>query len=56
MSREAASHPSDEAGVGRNTLSVLDDAVLAFSAVDSECSDASDDDDDDAGPELLKAI
>jgi hypothetical protein len=54
VSREAASHPSDEAGESRNTHSVPDGDILAFSTADSDSSDESD---DDAGsPELLKTI
>ena len=49
VSQEAASHLSDEAGESRNTYTA---PLLAFSAVDSESSEESDEED----AELLKAV
>ena len=58
MSREAASHPSDEAGASRNTFidpSEQVEQINAFSNVESDSEDDDDEDDND-DLELLMAI
>ena len=70
VSCEVTSHPSDEAGVGRNmSIPPVDNIdahkfvaeqsqlLLAFSAVDTDSEeDSEDEDEDETDPELLKAI
>ena len=66
VSREAATHPSDEVGGSRNTfvghMAEVDGSdelcdLLAFSTVDSDSgAEDEDENDDEPNPELLRAI